>query len=128
MLSLSYVTMLLDMSRCHVMSSLPKAGSLEIRPEPNLYQICHNQPSFPLCPCRPGQTFPQTVNLPADMPSGPATIRWLWVAWKQMDCWKDQVVREPETNVVMKWMVVTNPSVTLESLGPCLLDPRFPVL
>lgn len=26
-----------------------------------------------------GQTFPQTVNLPADMPSGPATIRWLWV-------------------------------------------------
>eukprot|EP00438_Fugacium_kawagutii_P003652 Skav224222 [mRNA] locus=scaffold939:1117631:1120810:+ [translate_table: standard] len=26
-----------------------------------------------------GQTFPQTVNLPADMPSGPVTIRWLWV-------------------------------------------------
>lgn len=28
-----------------------------------------------------GQTFPQTVNLPADMPSGPVTIRWLWAAW-----------------------------------------------
>lgn len=26
-----------------------------------------------------GQTFPQTVDLPADMPSGPVSIRWLWV-------------------------------------------------
>eukprot|EP00930_Biecheleria_cincta_P029917 TRINITY_DN20759_c0_g1_i1.p1 TRINITY_DN20759_c0_g1~~TRINITY_DN20759_c0_g1_i1.p1 ORF type:complete len:1010 (+),score=117.39 TRINITY_DN20759_c0_g1_i1:158-3187(+) len=26
-----------------------------------------------------GQHFPQTVSLPADVPSGPVTLRWLWV-------------------------------------------------
>ena len=26
-----------------------------------------------------GSWFPQTVNLPADMPSGPVTVRWLWI-------------------------------------------------
>mmetsp|Transcript_18555 Transcript_18555/g.32486 ORF Transcript_18555/g.32486 Transcript_18555/m.32486 type:complete len:642 (-) Transcript_18555:254-2179(-) len=26
-----------------------------------------------------GEDFPQTVNLPAGMPSGPTTLRWLWI-------------------------------------------------
>mmetsp|Transcript_65968 Transcript_65968/g.166290 ORF Transcript_65968/g.166290 Transcript_65968/m.166290 type:complete len:471 (-) Transcript_65968:520-1932(-) len=29
--------------------------------------------------CMSGEHYPQVVELPADMPAGPATLRWLWV-------------------------------------------------
>jgi len=29
--------------------------------------------------CMSGEHYPQTVELPTDMPAGPATLRWLWV-------------------------------------------------
>jgi hypothetical protein len=33
-----------------------------------------------------GQTYPQTVSLPADMSAGPATLRWLWICK-----WTDEI-------------------------------------
>eukprot|EP00931_Biecheleriopsis_adriatica_P045580 TRINITY_DN260_c0_g1_i9.p1 TRINITY_DN260_c0_g1~~TRINITY_DN260_c0_g1_i9.p1 ORF type:complete len:1100 (+),score=195.02 TRINITY_DN260_c0_g1_i9:55-3354(+) len=33
-----------------------------------------------------GSTFPQEVSLPADMPSGPVTLRWLWICK-----WTDEI-------------------------------------
>ena len=126
MLSLSSVTILLDMSRCHVMSSLPKAGSLEIRPGPNLDQI-HQSTEL--------SAAVSMLNR-ADFPANGESTSWhaFWTSYNQMalGCMEadgllegPSRVREPETNVVMKWMVVANPSVTLESLGPCSLRPKI---